>query len=259
MLKREELTSRAHRPDRRGRPQGRLRLLPVGRGARGEPQAGAGALRARRGGVGLRLRLADVESGASSSPSAALHGRGLAPLLLLLDADGPRHARAARPDAGARARRRVRGHRLSPGAGPGARASSAILWNREMLAGVYQAALGADRSCATAAPSPPSPSWSTPRTASIAATCRSSGQAHHIAFAEGRRGACRDYLANTAAHARALGIHDPYIEELVERVADLRGGSLRHPDGAARRRGGRRGLESRRTKTSPGVRHCTSP
>ena len=39
--------------------------------------------------------------------------------------------------------------------------------------------------------------------------------AHHIAFAEGRRGACRDYLANTAAHARALGIHDPYIEELV--------------------------------------------
>ena len=37
--------------------------------------------------------------------------------------------------------------------------------------------------------------------------------AHHIAFAEGRRGACRDYLANTAAHARALGIHDPYIEE----------------------------------------------
>ena len=47
--------------------------------------------------------------------------------------------------------------------------------------------------------------------------------AHHIAFAEGRRGACRDYLANTAAHARALNIHDPYIEELVERVANLRG------------------------------------
>ena len=42
-------------------------------------------------------------------------------------------------------------------------------------------------------------------------------------MAEGRRGACRDYLANTAAHARALNIHDPYIEELVERVANLRG------------------------------------
>lgn len=49
--------------------------------------------------------------------------------------------------------------------------------------------------------------------------------AHHIAFAEGRRGACRDYLANTVAHARALHIHDPYIEELVERVASLRDGT----------------------------------
>jgi cation transport protein ChaC len=48
-------------------------------------------------------------------------------------------------------------------------------------------------------------------------------QAHHIAFAEGRRGACREYLANTAAHARALGIHDPYIEDMVARVAHLRG------------------------------------
>ena len=47
--------------------------------------------------------------------------------------------------------------------------------------------------------------------------------AHHIAFAEGRRGACRDYLFNTAEHARSLGIHDPYIEDLMERVATLRG------------------------------------
>jgi len=50
--------------------------------------------------------------------------------------------------------------------------------------------------------------------------------AHHSAFAEGRRGACRDYLTNTAEHARSLGIHDPYIEELVQRVADLRGGPV---------------------------------
>ena len=48
-------------------------------------------------------------------------------------------------------------------------------------------------------------------------------QAHHMAFAGGRRGTSRDYLANTAAHARALGIHDPYIEDMVERVAHLRG------------------------------------
>jgi cation transport protein ChaC len=46
--------------------------------------------------------------------------------------------------------------------------------------------------------------------------------AYHIAFAEGRRGACREYLLNTAEHARSLGIHDPYLEELVARVVRLR-------------------------------------
>ena len=98
----------------------------------------------------------------------------------------------------------------------------AILWNREMLAGYYK------------------PEWvpatlSDGRTVTAvtfevdAAHCQYCGglpiekQAHHIAFAEGRRGACREYLANTAAHARALGIHDPYIEDMVARVAHLRG------------------------------------
>ncbi len=100
----------------------------------------------------------------------------------------------------------------------------AMLWNREMLAGIYQ------------------PAWIPTtlrdgRTVTAiafvvdAAHCQYCGDlpieraAHHIAFAEGRRGACRDYLANTAAHARALRIHDPYIEELVERVSDLRDGA----------------------------------
>jgi len=99
-----------------------------------------------------------------------------------------------------------------------------ILWNREMLAGIYQ------------------PDWVPTvlrdgRTVTSvtfvvdAAHCQYCGDlpieraAHHIAFAEGRRGACRDYLANTAAHARALHIHDSYIEELVERVSALRDGS----------------------------------
>ncbi len=97
-----------------------------------------------------------------------------------------------------------------------------LLWNREMLAGVYQAqwvsTLLRDGRTVTAV------------TFVIdTAHCQYCGDlpieraAHHIAFAEGRRGACRDYLANTAAHARALHIHDPYIEELVERVAALRG------------------------------------
>jgi cation transport protein ChaC len=97
-----------------------------------------------------------------------------------------------------------------------------LLWNREMLAGIYQPDWvptvlrdGREVSSVTFVVDP--------------AHCQYCGDlpmeraAHHIAFAEGRRGACRDYLANTAAHARALGIHDPYIEELVERVKGLRG------------------------------------
>jgi glutathione-specific gamma-glutamylcyclotransferase len=102
------------------------------------------------------------------------------------------------------------------------RSELAILWNREMLAGFYK------------------PQW-VPATLRDGRTvtavtfgvdtahCQYCGdlpiekQAHHIAFAEGRRGACRDYLANTAAHARALGIYDPYIEDMVARVAHLRG------------------------------------
>jgi glutathione-specific gamma-glutamylcyclotransferase len=105
------------------------------------------------------------------------------------------------------------------------RSELAILWNREMLSGIYL------------------PCW-------VPATLKDGRKvtavtfvvdtshtqycgdlpieraAHHIAFAEGRRGPCRDYLANTAAHARALGIHDSYIEELVERVAGLRGENI---------------------------------
>ena len=105
------------------------------------------------------------------------------------------------------------------------RSELAILWNREMLSGVYQAR------------------W-VPTTLRDGRTvnavtfvvdnghCQYCGDlpiekaAHHIAFAEGRRGACRDYLANTAAHARALGIHDDYIEDLVTRVGTLRGETI---------------------------------
>ncbi len=102
------------------------------------------------------------------------------------------------------------------------RSELAIVWNREMLFGVYK------------------PRWiqgklRDGRTVTViafevdTAHCQYVGdlsmerKAHHIAFAEGRRGACRDYLVNTAVHARELGIHDPYLEELMERVARLRG------------------------------------
>ena len=102
------------------------------------------------------------------------------------------------------------------------RSELAILWNREMLSGVYHArwvpTLLRDGRTVTAVTFVVDDKH-----------CQYCGDlpldrvAHHIAFAEGRRGACRDYLANTAAHARALGIHDPYVEGLVERVALLRG------------------------------------
>lgn len=105
------------------------------------------------------------------------------------------------------------------------RSELAILWNREMLAGVYQAQWVPTR-------------LRDGRTVTAVtfvvdtAHCQYCGDlpmeraAHHIAFAEGRRGACRDYLANTVAHARALNIEDPYIEELVQRVSVLRAGSF---------------------------------
>ena len=101
----------------------------------------------------------------------------------------------------------------------------AILWNREMLSGIYEArwvpAKLRDGRGVTAV-----------TFVVDSGHCQYCGDlsleraAHHIAFAEGRRGASREYLANTASHARALGIHDAYIEDMVERVSALRGEPL---------------------------------
>lgn len=98
----------------------------------------------------------------------------------------------------------------------------AILWNREMLSNVYQAQW---------VPTQLRDGRTVTAVTFVVDTahCQYCGDlsmeraAHHIAFAEGRRGACRDYLFNTAEHARSLGIHDPYIEDLMKRVATLRG------------------------------------
>jgi cation transport protein ChaC len=106
------------------------------------------------------------------------------------------------------------------------RSELAILWNREMLAGVYKA-------CWVPAKLRDGRVVNAVTFVVDTGHCQYCGDlpiekaAHHIAFAEGRRGACREYLANTAAHARALNIHDAYIEELVERVAHLRGEEVR--------------------------------
>ena len=101
------------------------------------------------------------------------------------------------------------------------RSELGILWNREMLAGLYRARWvpaklrdGRTVKAVTFVVDP--------RHCQYCGDLPMERAAHHIAFAEGRRGACRDYLTNTAEHARSLGIHDPYIEDMVERVAQLR-------------------------------------
>lgn len=97
-----------------------------------------------------------------------------------------------------------------------------LLWNREMLAGIYRpqwvrARLHDGRSV-TAVTFGVDPSHS-----QYCGDLAIEKAAHYIAFAEGRRGTCRDYLANTAACARALGIRDPYIEDMMLHVSRLRG------------------------------------
>lgn len=102
------------------------------------------------------------------------------------------------------------------------RSELAILWNREMLSGIYQPhwlpATLRDGRTVNAVTFVVDTSHS-----QYSGDIPADRKAYHLAYAEGRRGATRDYLANTAAHTRALGIHDPYIEDLVERVARLRG------------------------------------
>ncbi len=121
-------------------------------------------------------------------------------------------------------------YRLAPNQ---VRSELAIVWNREMLVGVYKPywvpAELRDGRIVTAVTFEVDTAHS-----QYAGDLPMERTAHHLAFAEGRRGACRDYLANTWAHARALGIYDPYIEELMERVARMRGETIEPtvpPDG----------------------------
>ncbi len=95
-----------------------------------------------------------------------------------------------------------------------------VVWRREMISGVYR------------------PQWVTVSTAKGPRpavtfvinrghqlyTGRISRQkvAHHIAFAEGRNGTCRDYLSNTMAHLTQLGIVDRDMKELSRLVRHLR-------------------------------------
>jgi len=47
-------------------------------------------------------------------------------------------------------------------------------------------------------------------------------RAHYIAFAQGRIGCCRDYLAETVMQLREMGAQDAYIDALVAEVRRCR-------------------------------------
>ncbi|NQV60637.1 MAG: gamma-glutamylcyclotransferase [Alphaproteobacteria bacterium] len=53
----------------------------------------------------------------------------------------------------------------------------------------------------------------------------------HITLAQGERGPCRDYLANTVAKLQSMGIKDRYLEDLDDAVAAAaRRADLRHDE-----------------------------
>ncbi len=133
----------------------------------------------------------------------ARQDRRLAPLLLLLDADGPGHAGLPGLMLALENGGECEGiaYRLSPEL---VRSELGILWNREMLAGLYQARwvpakLNDGRTVKAVT------FVVDPRHCQYCGDLPIERAAHHIAFAEGRRGACRDYLTNTAEHARVAG------------------------------------------------------
>jgi cation transport protein ChaC len=108
-------------------------------------------------------------------------------------------------------------YRIAPGK---VHSETEVVWRREMLSGVYR------------------PQWVTvttpkgPRRAVTFVINRGHRQyagrisrhkvAHHVAFAEGRNGTCRDYLANTISHLQELGIVDRDMKELSRLVRHLR-------------------------------------
>jgi cation transport protein ChaC len=98
-----------------------------------------------------------------------------------------------------------------------------ILFNREMLSGIYDAVWvevmdggGRHLKAVTFVINPTHPQY--------CGRLEMDRKANHIAHAEGRRGTCRSYLFETADHLRGLGLRDPYIETLEDEVLRLRGG-----------------------------------
>ncbi len=98
-----------------------------------------------------------------------------------------------------------------------------ILFNREMLSGIYDAVwvdvtdpAGQRLPAVTFVINPGHPQY--------CGRLDMDRKADHIAYAEGRRGTCRAYLFETADQLRGLGVRDPYIDSLETEVLRLRGG-----------------------------------
>lgn len=98
-----------------------------------------------------------------------------------------------------------------------------ILFNREMLSGIYDAVWvdavdpsGRHLKSVTFVINPAHPQY--------CGRLEMDRKADHIAFAEGRRGTCRSYLFETADQLRGLGVRDSYIDMLETEVLRLRGG-----------------------------------
>jgi cation transport protein ChaC len=96
-----------------------------------------------------------------------------------------------------------------------------ILWNREMLSGVYRAEW-VDVTDRSGEKLRAITFVVEPQHRQYVADLSLSERARHIAFAEGRRGCCRDYLAETVMQLREIGTCDAYIDALVEEVRRLR-------------------------------------
>lgn len=107
-------------------------------------------------------------------------------------------------------------------AAPEARTELGVIWNREMLSGVYRAEwvdlvdrAGTALRALTFAVNPDHPQYV--GGLSVEST------AGHIAFAQGRNGRCCDYLFETAALLDDIGARDPYIDALTAEVRRRQG------------------------------------
>lgn len=100
----------------------------------------------------------------------------------------------------------------------------AILYNREMLSGVYDA-IWAEVADPTGERLRAVAFVVNPEHPQYCGALERPLKCEHIAFAEGRRGTCREYLFECADQLRGLGVRDPYIESLEAEVLRVREGS----------------------------------